>query len=113
MGQLTNEDYYFFGNYLATDKATSEDSDNEATPSMQDVQASIKSIQKSSGQSQRKLRSRPLNQATLETQDKSSDLAIIRGVESDNPGKCDIHKLGPVMAPPGGPFQFPKHSGAH
>ncbi|MBW0551729.1 hypothetical protein O181_091444 [Austropuccinia psidii MF-1] len=53
---------------------------------------------------QRKLCRRPLNQATLETQDKSSDLAIIRGDKSDNPGECDIHELGPVMAPPGGPF---------
>ncbi|MBW0488761.1 hypothetical protein O181_028476 [Austropuccinia psidii MF-1] len=104
MGQLTNEDYNFFDDYLSANKVTLEDSDNEATPSVQDVQASIKSSKKSSGQAQRKLRSRPLNQATLETQDKSSDLALICGDESNNPGACDIPKLGPVMAPPGGPF---------
>ncbi|MBW0571470.1 hypothetical protein O181_111185 [Austropuccinia psidii MF-1] len=70
MGQLTDEDYDFFDDYLLTNKVTLEDSDNEATPSVQYVQASIKSIKKSFGQSQRKLRSRPLNQETLETQDK-------------------------------------------
>ncbi|MBW0573678.1 hypothetical protein O181_113393 [Austropuccinia psidii MF-1] len=50
MGQLTNEDYNFFNNYLSTDKVTLEDSDNKATPSVQDVQASIKTIKKLSGQ---------------------------------------------------------------
>ncbi|MBW0588771.1 hypothetical protein O181_128486 [Austropuccinia psidii MF-1] len=38
MGQLANEDYNFFDNYLSTDKVTLEDSDNKATPSVKDVQ---------------------------------------------------------------------------
>ncbi|MBW0519038.1 hypothetical protein O181_058753 [Austropuccinia psidii MF-1] len=93
MGQLANEDNDFFYDYLLTDKVTLEDSDNKATPSVQDVQASIKSIKKTLGQVQKKLCSQRLNQATLETQDKSSDLAIIRGDKSNNPGDCEIHKL--------------------
>ncbi|MBW0545586.1 hypothetical protein O181_085301 [Austropuccinia psidii MF-1] len=38
MGQLTNEDYNFFYDYLSTNKVTLEESDKEATPSVQDVQ---------------------------------------------------------------------------
>ncbi|MBW0557336.1 hypothetical protein O181_097051 [Austropuccinia psidii MF-1] len=131
MCQLENKEFNFFDNYLSTNKVTIEDSDNEATPSVQDFQgvglnqlyqfvshvpkfvlyssARIKLIKNSLGEGPRKARTQSLNKANLEMQDKSSDLEIIRGEEIDNQGDCGTNELGTVICLPGGKFPSAFH----
>ncbi|MBW0551678.1 hypothetical protein O181_091393, partial [Austropuccinia psidii MF-1] len=63
--------------------------------------ASIKAMKRNSGQSLKKRKSRVLNQATLETQDKSSDIAMIMGKHNLEASEQDIEELGTVLRPPG------------
>ncbi|MBW0466959.1 hypothetical protein O181_006674 [Austropuccinia psidii MF-1] len=99
MGQLTDEDYDFFDDYLAVTKNSIEDSDNNV--GLKDDQASIKTVKRNSGQSLKKRKSRAFNQATLETQDKSSDIAMIMGTHSSEASEQDSDELGTVQRPPG------------
>ncbi|MBW0484560.1 hypothetical protein O181_024275 [Austropuccinia psidii MF-1] len=98
MVQLTNEDYDFFDDYLAVTNNSIEDSDNNV--GLKDDQASIKAIKRNSGQSLKKRNTCTLNQETLETQDKSSDIAVIMGRHSSDASEQDINKLGTVLRPP-------------
>ncbi|MBW0575211.1 hypothetical protein O181_114926 [Austropuccinia psidii MF-1] len=99
MGQLTNEDYNFFDDYLAITKNSIEESNNDV--GLKDNQALIKAVKHNSGQSLKKRKSHTLNQATLETQDKLSDIAMIMGSHSLEASERDIEELGTVLRPPG------------
>ncbi|MBW0528603.1 hypothetical protein O181_068318 [Austropuccinia psidii MF-1] len=101
MGELSDEDYEFFDEYLAIDKAPIEDSDNEITPTSKYLKASIKQVQKQSGDVSKKGRARALNQATLETQDKSGDLQLLNNQLKMGSQNQDHMELGPVIRPPG------------
>ncbi|MBW0495069.1 hypothetical protein O181_034784 [Austropuccinia psidii MF-1] len=98
MGQLTNEDYEFFDDYLTIERVLFDESDNELAP--KDVQASINAVKKSSGKLPKKY-SCALNQDTLETQDKSGNLSLIMGTNGHDQVDHDVDKLGPVIRPPG------------
>ncbi|MBW0565083.1 hypothetical protein O181_104798, partial [Austropuccinia psidii MF-1] len=98
MGQLTDEDYDFFDDYLAVTKNSIEDSDNDV--GLKDDQASIKTVKRNSGQSLKKRKTRAFNQATLETQDKSSDIAMIMGTHNSEASERDSDELGTVQRPP-------------
>ncbi|MBW0534743.1 hypothetical protein O181_074458 [Austropuccinia psidii MF-1] len=99
ISQLTNEDYYFFDDYLAVTKNSIEDRNNDV--GLKDKQALIKAVKHNSGQSLKKRKSHALNQATLETQDKSSDIAMIMGRHSLEASEQDVEELGTVLRPPG------------
>ncbi|MBW0464617.1 hypothetical protein O181_004332 [Austropuccinia psidii MF-1] len=86
MGQLTDEDYFFFDDYLAVHHAPIEDSEDEESPTMSDLNDTIAKLQKNAGIRLPKRRVRPLNQRNLETQDNSGDLQLINGNEPNNPG---------------------------
>ncbi|MBW0592617.1 hypothetical protein O181_132332, partial [Austropuccinia psidii MF-1] len=101
MGELSDEDYEFFDEYLAIDKAPIEDSNNEITPTSKDLKASIKQVQKQSADVAKKGRARALNQATLETQDKSGDLQLLNNQLTMGSQNQDHMELGPVIRPPG------------
>ncbi|MBW0500714.1 hypothetical protein O181_040429 [Austropuccinia psidii MF-1] len=62
--------------------------------------ALIKAVKRNSGQSLKKRKTRALNQATLETQDKSSDIAMIMGRLSLEASERDTEELGTVLRPP-------------
>ncbi|MBW0586338.1 hypothetical protein O181_126053, partial [Austropuccinia psidii MF-1] len=95
MGQLTDEDYDFFDDYLAVTKNSIEDSDNEVgLKDNQDREAQLRAITQ-------KRKTRAFNQATLETQDKSSDIAMIMGTHNSEASERDSDELGTVQRPPG------------
>ncbi|MBW0528824.1 hypothetical protein O181_068539 [Austropuccinia psidii MF-1] len=101
MGELSDEDYEFFNEYLAINKAPIEDSNNEITPTSKDLKASIKQVQKRSGDVAKKGRARALNQATLETQDKLGVLQLLNNQLIMGSQNQDRMELGPVIRPPG------------
>ncbi|MBW0500535.1 hypothetical protein O181_040250 [Austropuccinia psidii MF-1] len=63
--------------------------------------ASIEAVKQNSGQSLKKRKTCALNQATLESQDKSSDIAMIMGKHSLEASEKDTEELGTVLRPPG------------
>ncbi|MBW0466095.1 hypothetical protein O181_005810 [Austropuccinia psidii MF-1] len=80
MGQLTDEDYKYFDDYLAVHQAPIKDSEDKDAPTTKEIQATIKRIQNPKmGATQRYWLSH-LDQITLETQDTSSALSIISAV---------------------------------
>ncbi|MBW0546988.1 hypothetical protein O181_086703 [Austropuccinia psidii MF-1] len=90
MGQLTNEDYKFFDNYLGLKQAPIEDSNDEGPLGSVALHTIIKNVHHSLGHKYKKGRSQALNQPTLETQEKSGDVAYLvdqafepKGIEAD------------------------------
>ncbi|MBW0565882.1 hypothetical protein O181_105597 [Austropuccinia psidii MF-1] len=86
MGQLTDKDYFFFDDYLAVHRAPIEDSEDEESPTMSELNDTIAKVQKKAGITLPKRRVRPLNQRNLETQDNFGDLQLINGNEPNDPG---------------------------
>ncbi|MBW0470510.1 hypothetical protein O181_010225 [Austropuccinia psidii MF-1] len=60
----------------------------------------IKAVKKHSRQPSKKKQSHALNQATLETQDKSGNLSLIMGTDGYDQGNHDVDELVPVIRPP-------------
>ncbi|MBW0483919.1 hypothetical protein O181_023634 [Austropuccinia psidii MF-1] len=90
MGQLTNEDYKLFDGYLGLKQASIEDSNDEGPLGSVVLHTTIKNVHHSLGHKYKKGCSRALNQQTLETQDKSGDVAYLvdqafkpKGIEAD------------------------------
>ncbi|MBW0555338.1 hypothetical protein O181_095053 [Austropuccinia psidii MF-1] len=77
MGQLTNYDYKFFDDYLGLKQAPIEDSNDEGPLGSVVFQTTIKNVCHSLGHKYKKGCSQELNQPTLETQDKSADVAYL------------------------------------
>ncbi|MBW0465805.1 hypothetical protein O181_005520 [Austropuccinia psidii MF-1] len=67
---------------------------------MNQLQKNIKEVQKQSGYVSKKGKVRPLNQATLETQDKSSELQLINNHLLREHEEEVQMELGPVICPP-------------
>ncbi|MBW0506653.1 hypothetical protein O181_046368 [Austropuccinia psidii MF-1] len=86
MGQLTDEDYFFFNDYLAVHCAPIEDSEDEESPAMTELNETITKVQKNAGIRPPKRRVRPLNQKNLETQDNLGDLQLINDNEPNDHG---------------------------
>ncbi|MBW0568037.1 hypothetical protein O181_107752 [Austropuccinia psidii MF-1] len=77
MGDLTDEDYNFFENYLGSKQALIEDSDDDHNGPLGEIQQAIKRINQAPGKLNKILCNQPLNHANLEAQDKLGDLALI------------------------------------
>ncbi|MBW0546876.1 hypothetical protein O181_086591 [Austropuccinia psidii MF-1] len=86
MGQLTNEDYFFFNNYLAVHCAPIEDSEDEESSTMTELNETITKVQKNSGIRPPKRQVQPSNQRNLETQDNLGDLQLINDNVPNNHG---------------------------
>ncbi|MBW0570596.1 hypothetical protein O181_110311 [Austropuccinia psidii MF-1] len=53
MGELSDDNYKFFSDYLAVDKAPIEESDTDSTPTNMDNQATIRKLNKKNGITQK------------------------------------------------------------
>ncbi|MBW0540425.1 hypothetical protein O181_080140 [Austropuccinia psidii MF-1] len=76
MGELTDEDYQFFDDYLGVRQAPIEDSDKDAEGSNCNHQV-ISKIHRTAGKKPIKQWNQPLNHPTLETQDNSAEVELL------------------------------------
>ncbi|MBW0576664.1 hypothetical protein O181_116379, partial [Austropuccinia psidii MF-1] len=105
MGELTNEDYKFFDDYLSLERALIEDSKDEHPPTAQELQGSIKRAGNSYHCTSQKRRNQAFNEVTLETQDKSEALHCIMA----NNSSCRVDSDSEIMLsvqPPGEIFSL-------
>ncbi|MBW0463201.1 hypothetical protein O181_002916 [Austropuccinia psidii MF-1] len=101
MGELTDEDYELFDDYLSLERAPIKDSEDEHPPMAQELQGSIKRAGNSYHCTSRKCRNRAFNEVTLETQDKSEALHRIMA----NNSSCRVDsdsEIMPSVQPPAG-----------
>ncbi|MBW0508299.1 hypothetical protein O181_048014 [Austropuccinia psidii MF-1] len=84
MGQLTDEDYAFFDDYLAVRLAPIADSEDEEAPTPKEIRGTLNRVQKKSDSNRNKRRARAVNQSTLETQDKLGDLRHVNDAETNS-----------------------------
>ncbi|MBW0562419.1 hypothetical protein O181_102134 [Austropuccinia psidii MF-1] len=86
MGQLTDKDYFFFDDYLAVHRTLIEDSEDEESPTMTELNDTIAKVQKNAVIMPPKRQVQPLNQRNLETQDNLGDLQLINDNEPNDHG---------------------------
>ncbi|MBW0494815.1 hypothetical protein O181_034530 [Austropuccinia psidii MF-1] len=89
MGQLTEEDYTFFDDYLAVHVAPISDSKDEEAQTPKEIRGTLNCVQNKSDSSRNKHCAHAVNQSTLETQDKSGDLKHVNDAETTFPGSDD------------------------
>ncbi|MBW0539146.1 hypothetical protein O181_078861 [Austropuccinia psidii MF-1] len=77
MGELSEEDYKFFDNYLAVSRAPIDDSEDYKTLSTKEVQATISKVKGNKRITAFSKKQCPLNKTTLETQDQSEAIELI------------------------------------
>ncbi|MBW0464324.1 hypothetical protein O181_004039 [Austropuccinia psidii MF-1] len=82
MGQLTDDDYEFFDNYLGVTLATLEESEDEDYPTLPSKNRNNQKAQRTPGPACSQRRPRALNQLTLETQDNSAELDLLNEAHS-------------------------------
>ncbi|MBW0491374.1 hypothetical protein O181_031089 [Austropuccinia psidii MF-1] len=90
MGQLTDDDYKLLDNYCGIKQTPIEDSNDEGPLYSVALHTTMKNVHHSLGHKYKKGCSQALNQPTLETQDKSGDVAYFvdkpfepKGIEAD------------------------------
>ncbi|MBW0467306.1 hypothetical protein O181_007021 [Austropuccinia psidii MF-1] len=100
MGELTNEDYKFFDDYLFLKRAPIEDSKDEHPPMAQELQGSIKRVGNSYHCTSQNCKNRAFNEVMLETQEKSE--ALHCSMANDISCRVDIDsEIMPSLQPPG------------